>query len=108
MNAFPSSWTQRLAAVLRPLLPRRLLLLRPPPPPHLLPSLLAQVPRLRTVHQLHLLRHLGASWLEAPHLRLLDMALQHRLQEMAANPLPCPRSTSSSAKTARRTGKRRR
>lgn len=91
---------------------RRLLHLRQPPPPplqhpHLLPALLQQALRLRSVHQLHQLRSLGASWLEAPQLRLLDLHLQEALHRLTSRP-PSPTNTSSSGKTARRTGKRRR
>lgn len=90
---------------------RRLLLLRQPPRPHplLTAAILPQLPRLRTVHQLHQLRSLAVSWLAAPQVRLLDQHLQERLRQLATPPLPpSPRSTSSRRKTDRRTGKRRR
>lgn len=93
-------------AALRRLLPHRL-----PQHPHplLLTALLPQVPRLRSVHQLHQLRSLAVSWLAAPQLRLLDLHLQERLRQMANQPLPpSPRSSSSRTKMGRRTGKRRR
>ena len=79
-----------------------------PRQPLLLQALQHQAPRLRTVHQVAQLRSLAVCWLAAPDLRLLDSRLQLRLQEMARDPWPSPRSTSSSAKTAPRTTKRRR
>lgn len=82
---------------------------RPRPHPLLTLALLPQVPRLRTVHQLHQLRSLAASWLPAAQLRLLDLHLQERLHQLAAiKRPPSRRSTSSRTRTARRTGKRRR
>jgi hypothetical protein len=74
----------------------------------LLQSLLAQVPRLRTVHQVQQLRSLAACWLAAPDQRLLDKSLQQQLQQMAKQLRQCPRSTASPTKTGRSTGKRRR
>ena len=96
-----------LAALLR-LLPRR-----PPLQPHplLTAALLPQVPRLRTVHQLHQLRSLAVSWLAAPQVRLLDQHLQERLRQLALQqslPPPSRKSTSSKTRTARRTTKQRR
>lgn len=96
-----------LAALLR-LLPRR-----PPLQPHplLTAALLPQVPRLRTVHQLHQLRSLAVSWLAAPQVRLLDQHLQERLRQLAQQqslPTPSRKSTSSKTRTARRTTKQRR
>lgn len=89
---------------------RQLLHQQPPRPqhPHLLPALLHQVPRLRSVHQLHQLRSLAASWLEAPHLLQLDLHLQERLHQLATHPQPSQKSTSSRTRTAQRTGKHRR
>lgn len=91
-----------LAALLR--------LCRPQPHPMLLPAILAQVHRQRTVHQLHQLRSLAASWLAAPQLRQLDQHLQRRMLALAANLSlqPSPKSTSSRTRRAKLTGKRRR
>jgi hypothetical protein len=88
---------------------RRLLRLPPKltPPPLLLPALLAQVPRARTVHQVLQLRALAASWLAAPQRAQLDNRLQQHLVTLAS-PQPSPKSTSSRTKTAPRTGKHRR
>lgn len=87
----------------------------PPTPerkPLLLRTLLAQVPRQRTVHQVAQLRSLAVSWLEAPQdLQQLDLALQAQMRDLALLAMssqPSPKSTSSSVKTVRRTGKRRR
>ena len=94
-----------MARFLAALLPRRR------PRPQLLQALLLQVPRQRTVHQLQQLRHLAASWLAGPQLRLLDQALQQRLQLLAVElmrPQASPKSTSSRTKTGPRTGKHRR
>ena len=102
MTSFSSRWTARLARALPFLRPNR------PPQPLLLAALQHQAPRLRTVHQVAQLRSLAACWLAAPELHLLDQHLQLRLQEMALDPLPSPRSTSSNARTAPRTTKRRR
>lgn len=81
-----------------------------PPQPDLLAALVAQVPRVRTVHQAQELRALAASWLAAPQRRQLEASLQQQLLALAANPLPhpSPKSTWSKTRTARRTGKPRR
>lgn len=98
--------TARLAAVL--LIPLRLLLPRPRPlHPHLMPALLLQAQRLRSVHQLHQLHSLAACWLAAPQLRALHPHLQAAMVRLANNP-QSPKSTLSRTRTARRTGKRRR
>lgn len=73
--------------------------------PLLTQALLRQVPRLRTVHQVVQLRRLAACWLGAQDLATVDRALHLHLQAM---PPPSPKSTLSSAKTARPTGKPRR
>jgi hypothetical protein len=100
MNGSNSYSMQRLATALRNLLrPRQ---------PLLLTALLHQVPRLRSVHQVHQLRSLAASWLAAPDLAAVDRALHLRLQQMVLETMASPRSTSSSAKTARSITKRRR
>lgn len=89
-----------------------LLLLRLPPRrplnPHLLPALLLQAQRLRSVHQLHQLHSLAASWLAAPQLRVLRPHLQAAMVRLATSPRPSPKSTSSKTRRARSTGKRRR
>lgn len=114
-NTSTASRLTPLSVLQRLLQPLWLLLLppplrRPPPPPLLLPALLHQVPRQRSVHQLHQLRSLAASWLAAPQMRQLDLHLQQRLQQLAQNPQqsPSPRSSKSRTKPARSTGKRRR
>lgn len=104
--AKPSWMTQA-----RQLLQRLRLL--PQPRPLLMQALLWQVPRLRTVHQLHQLRNLAAFWLAAPQMRQLDQHLQQRLEQLAPlrvleSPQRSQKSTSSRTRTGRRTGKRRR
>lgn len=108
-DATPSSTKPGLMVVFLAVL-RRLLRLQPRPAAHpmLLPAVLAQAHRQRTVHQLLQLRQLAACWLAAPERRLLEQHLQRRVLAMAANRPPSPKSTSSSGKTGRRTGKRRR
>lgn len=91
---------QRLAAVL--LMPLRLRQRRP----LLLRALMAQVPRQRTVHQVAQLRSLAASWLAAPDLQALDLALHQQmqllaLQAMQAMQTPRPRSPKSSSSSAK-------
>lgn len=109
MNTSSWRWTQEAALqdLARRLLQR---LQRPPLPPQLLPALLHQAQRLRTVHQALELRQLAACWLAAPHRRLLEQAMQQRLQQLPTLP-PNPRSRKSSlsrTRTGRSTTKRRR
>jgi len=108
------TWMRRLATALV-LLARRLPPAQPlqPDPPHphqlrVLHLLQHQAHQARNLHQLLEVERLAASWLEAPLLQHLRQALHLRLAHLQTRPPPSPRSTTSSAKTARRTGKRRR
>jgi len=80
-----------------------------PQPLQALPQLLLQVSRARSLRQLLEVQHLAACWLAGQPQQLQHLHQQSlaRLQHLALTP-PFPRSTSSSGKTARRTGKRRR
>lgn len=101
----PTLLSRLLAVLLHPL---RLLLRRPlPPHPQLMPALLLQAQRLRSVHQLHQLHSLAASWLGPRQLQDLRPHLQAAMVRLANN-RPSPKSTSSRTRPGKSTGKRRR